>query len=167
MRRAAHALYRVNTGDSRGAIMMTSTHHDRAGKHGRHRRRPDGAFGGIPSRPARCPVRHSRRECADRRHVASAMGLAAALHAGEVRRARRPAVSCAAEFLSHQGRDGRLPRAVRSDVRAACSVRRSCHAPFAPGRSAGRGCRRSALRSAERGRGHDELSAAAHSVFRC
>ena len=55
-------------------------------------------------------VRHPRRQRAHRRRVAQALGLAASLLAGQVRRPGRDAVSRAGLQLSDQGRDGGLPR---------------------------------------------------------
>ena len=56
------------------------------------------------------PVRDSGGQPAGRRQLAAAMGLAAPVHAGQVRRARRDAVPRGAELVPDQGRHGRLPR---------------------------------------------------------
>ena len=61
---------------------------------------------------------------AHRRRLAAALGLAAPLHPGHVRRPRRAAVSRAAELVPDQGRDGGLPRGVRAALRAAGPHRR-------------------------------------------
>src|SRR5512133_2299436 len=58
-------------------------------------------------------VRHPRRERTDRRLVAQALGLAAALLAGVSRRAAGDAVPRAAVDVPDEGRDGRLPRGIR------------------------------------------------------
>ena len=56
-------------------------------------------------------------ERAGRRQLAAAVGHAAAVHAGEVRRAARPAVPGGPLALPAEGRGRRLPRAVRAALR--------------------------------------------------
>ena len=64
-------------------------------------------------------VRDPRRQRADRRLVAEAVGLAAPVHAGQVRRPRSGCHSRAGLQLPDEGRDGRLPRGLREALRAA------------------------------------------------
>ena len=70
----------------------------------------------------------------DRRLVAQALGLAAPVHAGALRRARRDAVPGAARLVPDQGRDGRLPRGLRRALRAAGAQRRRRSTGCAPRR---------------------------------
>ena len=98
----------------------TGTNPDR-----RHRRRPGGPVRRLPPRPPRAAVRDPRCPRAHRRQLARALGLAAPVHAGPLRRACRHALPGLADDVPHEGRDGRLPRAyaerfalpVRSGVR--------------------------------------------------
>ena len=166
MRRAAHALYRVKTGDSRGAIMMTSTT--------------------TTERVNTVVIGGGQTGLSVGYHLARRgvpfVILDANARTGDTWRRRwdslrlfTPAKFAGLDGLPFPAAPNSFPtkdemadylEAVRSNVRAARAGRRSRHPPFPPGRSAGRGCRRSAFRRAERGRRHDELSAAARSAFR-
>ena len=92
-------------------------HVSRAVRHGDHRRRPGGARGRLPPAQAGSVVRDPRRGRASRRHLAEALGFAAAVLAGALRRAARDAVPGAADIVPDDGRDGRLPRGLRRALR--------------------------------------------------
>src|ERR687892_4364 len=96
---------------------------------GRRRRRSGGAGGGVPPEEARPAARGPRRERAHRRPVASALALAAAVYAGEIRRATGDAVPGAPKLVPHHQRDGRLPRGLREAVRAPRPDRCPCRQP--------------------------------------
>ena len=101
---------------------MSSNSHVRACSGRGHRRRPGGPVGRLLPGAARAVVRDPRGQRARRRLVAQALGLAAAVHAGQVRRPHRPAVPGAAVQFPDQGRDGRLPRsATRSTSTCRCA----------------------------------------------
>ena len=108
-------------------LSTTTTEHV---EHGRDWRRPGRACrSAITWRGAACRS-SSSTPTRDRRRLAAPLGLAAAVHAGAVRRARRHALSRAALPFPDQGRDGRLPRVVRAHishlpVRAGVRVERS------------------------------------------
>ncbi len=76
----------------------------------RDRRRSGRPLGRLSPRARRRALRDPRRQRAHRRFLAQALGLAAPVHAGEARQPGRHAVSRAAQLLSHEERDGGLPR---------------------------------------------------------
>ena len=78
----------------------------------RDRRRPGRALGRLSPRARRRALRDPRCARAHRRCLAQALGLAAPVHAGEVRRPAGHALPRPAQLLPDQGRDGGLPRGV-------------------------------------------------------
>ena len=115
----------------------------RADRDRHHRRRPGRPGHRLPPAAARPAVPHPGRQPAGRRQLAGAVGHAAPLHPGRLRRPAGPAVPRTALVLPDQGRGGRLPRRLRRPVRAPGPHRR-------PGRPAGGHGRR--LRAADRHR---------------
>ena len=90
----------------------------RALRHRDHRRRPGRPHGGVLPGEAGSLVRHPRRERADRRRLAQALGLAASLYAGVLQQAARHAAPGTRLVVSDEGRAGCLPGVVRGTLRA-------------------------------------------------
>ena len=109
---------------------------------------------------------HPRRERAHRRRVAEALGLTPAVHACEVRRPARIQISGAALVVPYKGRDGRLPRGLRREVRARGSNRREDRPALQGGRLLRHDLGRAAVRGRQRDRRDRRGADAPHSRLR-